>query len=211
MAVSLPYLVSYKNVPALFEKIASAKIPDTFSRSFLETTIGLKSTADRALIPLLRTFGFLDQSGKPTDEYRLLKGDKRKVALADGIRRAYAPLFDANDAANTLTGDPLKGLVAQIAGTDADLTNRIANTFLALTRIADFSGSLDNKVTDEEGKEKDDKEHKAEDRTSKHDVRPPVPRGLRTEFNYNIHVHLPSNGSEETYLNIFNAIRKTFQ
>ena len=28
MAVSLPYLVSYKNLPTLFEKINSAKVPD---------------------------------------------------------------------------------------------------------------------------------------------------------------------------------------
>ena len=97
MAVSLPYLLSLKNLPTLFDKIASAKIPDMFHRKFLETTIGLKNTADRQLIPLLRACGFLDQSGTPTDAYRLLKGDKRKVALADGIRRAYAPLFDAND------------------------------------------------------------------------------------------------------------------
>jgi hypothetical protein len=35
-------------------------------------------------------------------------------------------------------------------------------------------------------------------------------KGLRTEFQYVIQVQLPSNGTEETYLNIFNAIRKTF-
>ena len=40
---------------------------------------------------------------------------------------------------------------------------------------------------------------------------PQRPQGLRPEFHYNIHVHLPSNGTEETYLNIFNAIRKSFQ
>lgn len=205
MAVSLPYLVSYKNVPTLFEKIASAKIPESFTHNFLQTTIGLKNTNDRALIPLLRAFGFIDQSGKPTETYRLLKGDKRKAALAQGIRTAYQPLFDANDNAHTLNGDTLKGLVAQIAGTDDDLTNRIANTFLALTRIADF----DTKPSDStpENKTKDNPEEMPEDAPDT----PLKPKGLRTEFNYNIHVHLPSNGNEETYLNIFNAIRKTFQ
>ena len=55
MAVSLPYLVSYKNLPVLFDKINSAKIPEKFTHNFLLTTIGLKGTNDRALIPLLRT------------------------------------------------------------------------------------------------------------------------------------------------------------
>jgi hypothetical protein len=65
MPVQLPYLASNRNVAELFEKITSAKIPDKFSHSFLQTTLGLKSTNDRALIPLLRNLGFLDQSGTP--------------------------------------------------------------------------------------------------------------------------------------------------
>jgi Family of unknown function (DUF5343) len=81
MAVPLPYLVSYKNAPTLFEKIASAKIPETFNREFLQTTIGLKGSNDRALIPFLRNLGFIEQSGIPTQSYRLLKGEKRRVAL----------------------------------------------------------------------------------------------------------------------------------
>jgi hypothetical protein len=36
-------------------------------------------------------------------------------------------------------------------------------------------------------------------------------KGLRPDFHYNIQVHLPTNGSEETYINIFNAIRKVFK
>ena len=88
MPVQLPYLPSNKNVPALFEKIASAKIPDKFNHNFLQTTIGLKSTNDRALIPLLRNLGFVDQSGTPTPSYRMLKGDSYKAAIADGTRNA---------------------------------------------------------------------------------------------------------------------------
>lgn len=82
--------------------------------------------------------GFIDQSGVPTPKYRLLKGEKRRAAAAEGIRAAYRPLFDAQEDANALTGEKLKGLVAQIAGTDDDLTARIANTFQALVKIGDF-------------------------------------------------------------------------
>lgn len=34
MPVQLPYLASYKNVGTLFDKIASAKIPDNFTHDF---------------------------------------------------------------------------------------------------------------------------------------------------------------------------------
>ncbi|WGR94858.1 DUF5343 domain-containing protein [Bradyrhizobium sp. ISRA443] len=203
---NLPYVVSYKNLPTLFEKINSAKIPETgFTYNFLLTTIGLKSTNDRAYIPLLRHLGFLDQSSVPTPHYRLLKGDKRKAALADGIRRAYGPLFDADQEANKLSGEKLRSLVAQVAGTDADLTGRISGTFLSLVNLADFESSTATEEKKADGK--DD----AGDQQADQDTQRYKPKGLRTEFHYNIQVQLPSNGTEETYLNIFNAIRKTFQ
>lgn len=206
MPISLPYLFALKNIPSLFDKISSAKVPDKFTHQFLQTTIGLKSTSDRLLIPLLRNLGFIDQSGTPTPGYSLLKSDERRpAAIAAGIRKAYQPLFDADTKANTLSGDKLKSLVAQVAGTDADLTARIANTFQALVRLGDFESAAPE--GSEESKAK--KETKEEEESS--EELPRRPKGLRTEFHYNIQVHLPSNGTEETYLNIFNAIRKTFQ
>jgi hypothetical protein len=203
MAVSLPYLASNKNVPTIFEKIASAKVPETFTHGFLQNTIGLKSTADRQLIPLLRHLGFINQSGTPTDSYRLIKSNQKKAAaIAAGIRHAYAPLFDSDQTAHTLTGEKLKSLVAQVAGTDDDMTARIASTFTALAKLGDFAAeSPEGGKSTKEG-DKDEKPDPNDARRTK---------GLRTEFHYNIQVQLPSNGTEETYLNIFNALRKTFQ
>lgn len=207
MAVSLPYLVSYKNLPTLFEKINSAKVPDTFTHTFLQNTMGLKNTNDRAFIPLLRHLGFLDGQNIPTPAYRLLKGDKRRAVLADGVRRAYGPLFDADQSANELTGDRLKGLVAQVAGTDSDLTGRIANTFLALVNLGDFQAQ----TTPNEDEKRNEIDDQPDDEADERDRRGSSRKGIRTEFHYNLQIHLPSNGTEEVYLNIFNARRKTFQ
>jgi hypothetical protein len=207
MAVQLPYLPSNKNVSALFEKIASAKVPDKFTHNFLQTTIGLKNTNDRALIPLLRNLGFLDQSGTPTPTYNFLKGEKREVAIGDGVRRAYSPLFDADHNAYQLSGDKLKSLIAQVAGTDDDMTSRIASTFSALSRIGNFNSTalknIETEIPAKPSPEEDEQEAKPDSANR--------PRGLRTEFHYNIQIQLPSNGTEETYQNIFNALRKTFQ
>jgi len=210
MPVSVPYLASNKNVGELFNKIGSAAVPSKFTQEFLVTTIGLKGTNDRQLIPLLRNLGFLDQSNTPTPTYSLLKSkDRRSGAIADGIRVAYKQLFAANEEAFELTGEKLKGLIAQVAGTDDEMTARIANTFSALVKIADFKAQstavTEKKSKNEEG-EDDDESDLAKETKSKRSV-----GGLRPEFQYVIQIQLPSNGSEETYLNIFNAIRKTFQ
>jgi Family of unknown function (DUF5343) len=209
MAVSLPYLASNKNVPTLFDKIASAKVPDNFSQSFLHTTLGLKGSNDRPLIPLLRNLGFLDQSNAPTANYKLLKGDKAGSAIAQGIKTAYSALFDADQGAHKLQNEKLKSLVAQVAGTDDAATARIASTFSALIKAADFetppSDASSAPVKDEEGAGSSDSSEVTSSSTIHRS------KGLRPEFHYNIQVHLPANGSEEVYLNIFNALRKVFQ
>jgi hypothetical protein len=207
MPVQLPYLSSYKNVATLFEKIAAAKIPETFTHAFLQNTIGLKNTTDRPLIPFLRSLGFIETSGKPTLEYSKLKGSEsqRRATIGEGIRKAYGPLFDSDEEANTRTGQELRGLVSQVAGTDEDMTSRIANTFAAVAKLGDFkknSKEDTKKDKDKENADNDGDDHSSSGRKIK---------GLRTEFHYNIQVVLPSNATEDVYLNIFNAIRKTFQ
>lgn len=207
MAVELPYLGSYKNVAALFEKIKTAKVPDpALTTRYLAETFGFKSTSDRALITFLKTLGFLESSGKPTKEYSLLKNDKTAGdVIAAAVRAAYAPLFAADEKANELQGEALKGLVAQVAGTEDGTTQKIAGTFRAICALGDFRAkeSLDietedqgNGGSDEESDSKSEKSRKG---------------GLRPDFHYNIQVHLPTNGTEETYMHIFNAIRNVFK
>ena len=87
------------------------------------------------------------------------------------------------------------------------MTSRITGTFNALVKLADFSesalpgaeGQDTTAVDEEEGVQRETSSTAKGGRT------------LRPEFHYNIQIHLPSNATEEVYLNIFNALRKTFQ
>lgn len=210
MPVSLPYLASNKNLEPLFATIQSAKVPDRFTQEFLGTTIGLKGSNDRAVIPLLRTLGFIDQSGAPTSNYRKLKNpDSAKAALAAGIREAYKALFEANEKAHSLPSDKLKGLVAQVAGTDDAMTARIVSTFNVLCKAADFSARVSDDVESEEGEGDVDSNSNANGKDTGKE-RENRGKGLSPQFHYNIQIHLPSNATEEVYLNIFNALRKVF-
>ncbi len=202
MAVELPYLPSYKNVAELFKKIETAAVPDIFTQKFLAETIGLKGSGDRALINLLKNLDFLEASGKPTQSYSLLKNkNSAGIEIAKGVRSAYQPLFKANEKANELNRDDLKGLVAQVAGSDTQMTSKIVGTFTALKNIADFSEL--SKSPDVPKPESENQEN----------VEEPNRRlgGMRPEFHYNLQIQLPAHGTEETYINIFNAVRKVFQ
>ncbi len=205
MPTPLPYIPSYGKIKTFFAKAASAKVPDSFTHAYLAETLGLKSTSDRPLIPLLRQLGLLDASNKPTAQYATLKNPSQvKKTIARATKRAFAPLFAADEKAHLLDGNALKGLVAQVAGTDDDVTKRTVGTFQALVELSDFSSdlaSMDEEVAPRPMEEKS--------RGVEADAHPPH-RNMKPEFHYNIQVHLPSNATEETYLNIFNALRRAF-
>jgi Family of unknown function (DUF5343) len=203
LAKDLFYLASYKNVDKLFQKIESAKAPEVFTNAVLTDTIGLKSTTDRPLINMLKKLGFLDATGRPTETYGLLKNQNvKKAAIADGLRKVYAPLFEANEKANELPPEALKGLIAQITGSEQNTVKQIAYTFNAIAKEADFTKSAKADATKKDS-------NKDEDET-KPPILPIPQSGVRTDFHFNIQVHLPANGTEQTYLNIFNALRRTF-
>ena len=200
MATELPYLNSYKNVGNLFAKIAAAKRPEVFNHAFLRDTLGLKSSQDRPLVAFLRTLGFIDATGKPTAEYDALKNpEKAPIAIGDAVRKAYGPLFEANENAHELTADQLRGLIAQVAGTDESMTKRIGYTLGALLKVSEFRAR------------KDRRQLAGETTPSSAEAGRDERAALRPEFHYNIQIHLPSNDSEETYISIFNALRRVFR
>ncbi|MFM0292736.1 MULTISPECIES: DUF5343 domain-containing protein [Paraburkholderia] len=205
MAAELPYLASYKNVAELFQRIASAKKPESFTTRYLADTIGLKSATDRQLIALLKALGFLDSAGRPTSSYDQLKNSNRAPkAIAIAVRRAYEPLYAANEKAHDLSNSELKGLISQVAGSDTGMTAKIQGTYTSLVKISDFGeeDSIKHESTQAPVKEGDESAVNVE-RTS--GIR------LKPEFHYNIQIHLPANATEETYLNIFNALRRSFE
>ena len=182
MASELPYLPSYKNVEKLFQKIQAAKQPDAFTHNFLYETLGLKAVGDRPLIAFLRTLGFLDGSSKPTASYAALKNQAlAPKAIADAIRHAYAPLFSADENAHKLPQDQLKGLIAQVAGSDAGTTSKIAGTLNATMKLADFSSAPAVKPPDRD----------SASTTLDTEPKEGSPAALRPEFHYNIQVGMP--------------------
>jgi hypothetical protein len=96
---------------------------------------------------------------------------------------------------------------------DKGIASKIAGTFNSLVKLADFTARADPapENADESEDEEDDEDEEQENTTDKRRKIKGSKGGLRPEFHYNIQVHLPDNASEETYLSIFNAIRKIFK
>ena len=141
MPAKLPYLASPGLIPKILTKIQEAKRPDRFTQDFLGTKLGHASGSAMAIIPLLKRMGFLNSDGSPTSLYDQFRNtDTQGVAVAEGMRNAYAELFDRNKYAGAMPTDKLKPLIMEIAGAAHDdrTLELTLSTFVKLKALADF-------------------------------------------------------------------------
>ena len=206
MEVPTTYFNVAKKIPEMFESIRSAGVPEKFARPFL-TSLGYKSTNDMALIPLLKTLGFIDDNGVPTDIYRAYKDSSQsKKVLGQSIKKAYEKVFLANENAHTLSADKLKGIFSSLSGKSEAVAQKMASTFIALCSMADFENGDSVDVQTEAIKNsaetivKDSPIPKQIDITGSKNNNP--------EFHYNIQIHLPATRDITVYNAIFKSIKE---
>ncbi len=141
MALPTAYLTSTKNLDGILSAIQTAQAPPRFTINFL-ANLGYKSSSDRLIINVLKALGFLNPDGSPTDRYyRYLDQTEARKVLAEGLRDAYADLFQLNRNANTMSRTDVKHklkTLTQGQSSDAVLM-KMAGTFSELARRADFT------------------------------------------------------------------------
>jgi hypothetical protein len=138
-----PYVDAYGKIEEVFSKIQEAQVPQKFTSDFIYTMLGLKSTSYRAMIPLLKKLGFIDDANIPLSPYREYRDEtKSKFVMAHQIREAYKDLFSASEFAYKLRKDEIVIKLNTILGTPSDdpQTPKAASTFLELCKLADFEG-----------------------------------------------------------------------
>lgn len=141
MSVSTSYLTSTKNLPKILSAIQNAQAPKHFSTRFL-ASLGYPSANDRLVIGVLKALGFLSAEGAPTKRYfEYLDQSQSKRVLADGIRDAYADLFQVNRKAHELSSAEIKNKLKTLTQgqVSAPVLDKIALTFKSLVQLADFS------------------------------------------------------------------------
>ena len=205
MALSDAYLSQVKNLSQILRAIRQAQPPERFTHKFL-AGLDFKSTNDRGIIGVLKALGFTDESGVPKQPYFDYMDDERhKVVLADGIRRAYAELFQLNNKANERDVAWVKNklkMLTQGAKSDAVLP-KMAATFIALCKEADFT----NPAIAKESKG----EAPVEIPSSPESAPDHQPQGHgkqhRFALAYNIHIELPAVRDQAVYDAIFKSLR----
>jgi len=206
MPVDYPYVISNNKIGPILEKIEKAAKPTRFSQEFLKN-LGFGASNDRAMIPLLRKLGFLNDSGVPTEYYDQLKDSTRhKTVLGDRIKALYADLFTLNTSIHKADESEIKGALSRITGKDELAVNRYYSTFKTLVGLAKFDGTAP--ATKDKSKTTDDSDDNGDDRDEDKDKnRKKDQKHLKASFHYNIQLHLPATTDVSVYNAIFKSLR----
>ena len=196
-------------IPDYLEAIKQAEPPERFSLKFLEN-LGFTSTNDRKFISILKSLGFLDADGNPTQRYyEYLDLSRSEAVLAEAIREAFSDLFAINKDAHKLeTGDVKNKLRTLYAGAKKDsVIGYIANTFSALVNCADFDAA-DAKAKPKPAQKKDAEKAEPVKKQLAADQPPPVSGRIAIEgLQYHINIVLPESRDQAVYDAIFKAMR----
>jgi len=199
-----PYVNAYGGIPVLFRRIKEAAVPPKFTQDFLTTSLGLKSSSFRAMIPLLKKLGFIDPSNVPTEAYRSFREDSLAGAvMAAQLREAYRVLFSANEYAYKLDKKELASKLRSLlgAGEDDAIVPTVASTFLELSKLSRWD------MAAVPAKSKSKEEPDFEDPTDlKRDGKDAV-LGRKLGLSYTINLNLPAT----TEIEVFNAIFKSLR
>ncbi len=200
MPSEYPYMISNNKIGIILEKMKSAARPPKFTNEFLKN-IGLTSSNDRAVIPLLRKLGFITDDGTPTQYYDRLKDPTQlNYVLGERVKDLYADLFTINTSINTAPDDEVKGAFARITGKDEKSVLRYFLTFKALVQLSKFDGPPTAK------KEQIETAQEPQKSSSETVSERSAPKRV-SEFHYNIQIHLPAT----TDISVYNAIFKSLK
>lgn len=209
MSLPTSYLMTSKNVSAIFQAMQSAKAPSKFSLAFLEG-LGFKTKTDRLIIAVLKSINFLTDSGEPTKRcFEFLDDSQGGKVLAEALEDAYADLFQVNTQANKLTAGEVKNkfkTLTQGQYSDSVLA-KMAMTFLALVDQADFTGEKSSSRLDEQKSVDQSGSGHASD-----SGQGGPPKGIAFNgLQYVINIQLPESRDQAVYDALFRSLREHLQ
>jgi hypothetical protein len=215
-------MLTVRNLPAVFEAIRNAGVPDRFTHSFLKQ-LGFTSSGDRAVISVMKSLRFLDESSTPTDRYKRFRDPSLSGAvMAEALRDAYSDLFTIKESAHSMPAGEMKGAFKRLSGKGDSVAEKMTATFRALAKLADWSpeaaaAAADSSGTDD-GDPQDDQDEEpppkkrrkktpVEDEEDNEEEKPPP---FIPTLRHDIHVHLPPTQDVKVYDAIFRSLREHF-
>lgn len=199
----LPYTSSPGVLRRVLEKIPTSEKPAVFTSDFLGTVMEASGGASRPIIPILKSTGFLNQTGAPTELYAQFQTEAgRSSAALQALRNGFGEIFRRNQYAHKAEEAALIDVIVAITGLPKKegIVRYILTTFQAFQDYA--KNAREDGNADEQA-----------DAGTPQDSSPPLLNALsgtgvdRLQLAYNINVVLPETTNVEVYNAIFRSLK----
>ena len=185
---------------AFLNRIPSAQTPSKVTQEYLEAA-GFRSKNDRAIISVLKFVGLLDEEGKPTESYTLLRDKNQAGAiLASLVKQTYSELFEMYPDAQNQSSQTLKNFFSTKTTGAEPVVNQIVATFKGLCEQASFE------ATGSAAFEPVEKATRPESQSVIRQTQTPMPSWV--VINLNIQLQLPPTEDSAIYDKIFQSLKK---
>jgi hypothetical protein len=206
MALPTSYLVTTKNLDAIFNALLSAKAPTSLTSAFLKT-LGFTSSNDTLYIRVFKDLGLIDAANAPTEKYfRFLDQSESKKVIAESVEEAYADLFALNKKAYDMSEPDIRNKFKTLTqgAKEDNIIALMAKTFKALCDYGDWTSSPARKMDGLEIKE-----NKIGDvlKDTSLESLTPDKKGAKPSLHYNIQIHLPETRDTGVYDAIFKSLK----
>ncbi|WP_299077865.1 DUF5343 domain-containing protein [uncultured Ruegeria sp.] len=136
---SLPYVTSSGNIEKALAGIKAAAVPEFVSQDFVKTILKIPGGSGNQMTTFLKKLGLAAGDGKPTDLYISFRNPATSgKAIANAIRKAYAPLYIRSEYMHELDDDSLRGLIIEETGQAHD-ANSVRYTFSCISALKKFA------------------------------------------------------------------------
>ena len=136
-----PYTPRPSSLPDFLETIQSTGKPVKVTLKYI-AALGFMSSNDRYISGILKSLGFTDPSGIPTERWQAYRDKKRASAeLATAIREAYSGLFALYPDAYRKDNEALRNFFTSDATVGEKAVSYMVNTFKTLCELADFASA----------------------------------------------------------------------
>lgn len=203
MPDSYAYIISNNKLEPFLSRIRSAAKPDRVTHKTLSTW-GFTASNDRALLTVMKGLGFLTDTGVPTEQYdRMRDPNNWSYVLGERIRATYSDLFAIDAKINAAPESEVKGAMLRITGKDEEAVGRYYATFKTLVSLAKFDPKPNPApATQQAAAEPTQTEKPKVELTAEESA-----HRRRSEYHYNIQIHLPVT----TDITVYNAIFKSLK
>ncbi len=205
MADNYPYHVNSPNIKRFLEHIQSLGVPPKVTFQYL-TSVGFKSTNDRAILTAMKFIGFVDSSGIPTKLWQAYrnKSQSSKV-LAGALKTAYKNLFDTYPDANRKDNEALRNFFSSHTSVAENTVTLMVRTFKVMAEMGNFDSPDEGPEVEEPTPEEEGTGGGASG-VVKRKVVTPTPSGMTV--NINIQLQIPATDKADVYDSFFAAMKK---